>query len=221
MHWHEWYTLFLAQMKETTPLQWAAVFFSLAEVLLARVNNVWLYPTGILGTFIFLYPLIDAKLYADCALNVYYIVMSFYGWYYWIKKADKPPVKISWSGRTEWAVAIAMCTAGTAFLYWCLTVGLGLIFKNYTPSNVPFWDAWISATAWAGMWLLARRKIENWVLLNLSNIFAVPLYFYKSLPLFGCLTIVFFVIGTWGFFDWIRIFKKEKAGLAPKLSVAS
>jgi nicotinamide mononucleotide transporter len=212
MHWHEWYNLFLAQMKETTPLQWIAVALGVAEVLLARVNNVWLYPTGILGTFLGIYLLFDVKLYADCALNVYYIVMSFYGWYYWIKKADKPPVKIAWSNRTEWLITIAISLGGTVFLYLCLTKFL-YVFPHYTPSNVPFWDAWISATAWAGMWLLARRKIENWLLLNLSNIFAIPLLFYKKLPLFGCLTTFLFIIGVWGFIDWVRICKEEKSKL--------
>jgi nicotinamide mononucleotide transporter len=217
MHWHEWYSLFWAQMKETTPLQWIAVAFGVAEVLLARVNNVWLYPTGIIGTFLGIYLLFDVKLYADCALNVYYIVMSFYGWYYWIKKADKPPVKITWSNPTEWLITIAISIGGTAFLYYCLTVFLPIIFKNYTPSNVPFWDAWISATAWAGMWLLARRKIENWLLLNLSNIFAIPLLFYKKLPMFAGLTAFLFIIGVWGFIDWRRIYKQENA---PKLTPA-
>jgi nicotinamide mononucleotide transporter len=61
------------------------------------------------------------------------------------------------------------------------------------------------------MWLLARRKIENWLLLNLSNIFAVPLLFYKKLPLFGGLTIFLFIIGVWGFIDWVRIYNREKA----------
>jgi nicotinamide mononucleotide transporter len=209
MNMHQLIQLFLEQVKETTPLQWIAVVMGCAEVLLARVNNVWLYPTGIIGTVLGIYLLFDVKLYADCALNVYYVVMSFYGWYYWIKKADKPPVKIAWNSRNEWIVTIAISVGGTMFLYYCLTVLL-FVFKNYTPSNVPFWDAFISATAWAGMWLLARRKIENWLLLNLSNIFAIPLLFYKHLPLFGALTIFLFIIGTWGFVDWVKLYNKDK-----------
>jgi nicotinamide mononucleotide transporter len=214
MHWHEWYNLFITQMKETTPLQWIAVALGVAEVLLARVNNVWLYPTGILGTILGIYLLFDVKLYADCALNVYYIVMSFYGWYYWIKKADKPPVKIAWSNSAERLITLAIAFGGTVFLYFCLTKFL-FVFPHYTPSNVPFWDAWISATAWAGMWLLARRKIENWAWLNLSNIFAIPLLFYKQLPLFGCLTAFLFVIGVWGFIDWIKIYNRENPPAQP------
>jgi nicotinamide mononucleotide transporter len=73
---------------------------------------------------------------------------------------------------------------------------------------VPVWDAFVSATAWAGMWLLARRKVENWVFLNISNLFAVPLLFYKKLPMFAVLTVFLFVVACFGYFDWKR--KAEK-----------
>ena len=211
MHWQTVYNFFLEELHQTTPLQWIAIAFGVAEVLLARVNNVWLYPTGIIGTFLGIYLLLEVKLYAECLLSGYYIVMSFYGWYYWIKKANKPPVEITWSTRQEWWITIAIVVGGTAFFYINLTETLPRLFAGmYTPSNVPLWDAWVSATAWAGMWLLARRKIENWALLNLSNIFAVPLLFYKKLPLSALLVVFLFIIGTWGFFDWIKIYNKSR-----------
>jgi nicotinamide mononucleotide transporter len=172
------------------------------------------YPTGIIGTVLGIYILMNVKLYAECLLSGYYIVMSFYGWYYWIKKADKPPVEVTWSTRQEWLITLTISLGGTVVLYYTLTTLMPLLFKSYTPSNVPLWDAWVSATAWAGMWLLARRKIENWALLNLSNVFAVPLLFYKKLPLSALLVVFLFIIGTWGFFDWIKIYNKKNAQLA-------
>lgn len=199
---HQLLQLFIEQIKGTSPLEWMAVALGVAEVLLARVNNVWLYPTGIIGTFLGIYLLFEVQLYAECLLSGYYIVMSFYGWIYWLKKQNKPPVEISWSTRREWAITLAITFGGWVVLYF--------ILKNYTPSTVPVWDAFVSSSAWAGMWLLARRKIENWLLLNLSNIFAVPLLFYKKLPLFGGLTIFLFIIGVWGFIDWVRIYNKDR-----------
>lgn len=181
---------------------WVAIAFGVAEVLFARVNNVWLYPTGIIGTALSIYLLYDVKLYAECLLNAYYIVMSFYGWYYWIKKAGQPAVQVTWNTRNEWITTIAISLGGCVLLYF--------ILKNFTPSNVPLWDAWVSSTAWAGMWLLARRKIENWALLNLSNVFAVPLLFYKKLPLSALLVVFLFIIGCWGFFDWIKIYNRSR-----------
>ena len=98
-----------------------------------------------------------------------------------------------------------------------LSISLGgwlvlyLLLKNFTPSNVPVWDALVSSTAWAGMWLLARRKIENWILLNISNLFAIPLLFYKQLPLFALLTLFLFIIAFFGYFDWRRIYRRQPA----------
>jgi len=199
---HNWYQLFIDQIHETTFWEWAAVIFSVAEVLLAKVNNIWLYPTGIAGTFIGIYVLLIAGLYAESALNVYYVVMSFYGWIYWIKKRNEPPVKITWTTRREWIITLLIVFAGWAILY--------VLLKKYTTSNVPLWDSWVSSTAWAGMWLLARRKLENWILLNISNLFAIPLLCYKHLILFAALTLFLFVVAFFGFFDWLAIWKREK-----------
>ncbi|EHQ28100.1 nicotinamide riboside transporter PnuC [Mucilaginibacter paludis] len=203
MHWHDWYNLFIEQMKHTSLIEWLAVAFGVAEVLLARVNNIWLYPMGILGTVLGIYLLLDVQLYAESLLNVYYLVMSFYGWYLWVRKSDKPPVKISYSTAREWVVTMVIIIVGGVFLYYVL--------KTYTPSNVPALDAFVAATGWAGMWLLAKRKIENWVILNISNIVAIPLLFYKKLPMLAALTAFLFIVAIWGFFDWRKIYNKEKS----------
>jgi nicotinamide mononucleotide transporter len=198
---HHWIQLLIQQLQQTTLLEWLAVIFSVAEVLLARVNNVWLYPTGIMGTLIGIYVLLISGLYAESVLNVYYVVMSVYGWIFWLTKRGKIPVKISWCTKQEWIVVLAIVFVGWLILY--------LVLKHFTNSNVPVWDSFVSSTAWAGMWLLARRKIENWILLNISNLFAIPLLFYKSLVLFALLTLFLFVIAIWGYFDWRAIYRKE------------
>jgi len=199
---HNLVTLFIEQIKETTWVQWLAVALGVAEVLLARVNNIWLYPTGILATVLSIVLLMEAQLYAESALNVYYVVMSIYGWVYWIKKRDQPPVKVAWSNKNEWLISLAISLGGWAVLY--------MLLKNFTPSNVPVWDAFVSSTAWAGMWLLARRKIENWIFLNISNLFAVPLLFYKKLPMFAILTVFLFIVACFGYFEWKKVLKKDR-----------
>lgn len=201
-----WITLFEEQIRETTWLQWLAVLLGVAEVLFARVNNIWLYPTGIAGTLIAIYLLLTVQLYAESILNLYYLVMSVYGWIYWVKKKNEPPVKISWCNGRELAISLAITFVGWLVLY--------LLLKNFTPSNVPIWDAWVSSSAWAGMWLLARRKIENWIFLNVSNLFAIPLLLYKGLPMFAVLTTFLFAVAFWGFFEWKCILKKEKSTLS-------
>ena len=196
-----WLHLLAAQLKETDWLQWVGLLLGVGEVLLARANKIALYPTGIAGCVISIYLLLQAGLYGECLLTFYYIVMSFYGWWYWIKKKHFPPVKISYSTKKEWITVSAIVIIGYALLY--------CILKYFTPSTVPQWDALVSSTAWAGMWLLARRKIENWILLNISNALAIPLLFQKALPLYGLLTVFLFMVAVQSYFSWRKKIDKE------------
>lgn len=202
-----WLQLLLEQIRETGWLQWLAVFFGVAEVLLAKRNNVLLYPAGLIGTSLSIVLLLEAQLYAETLLSIYYIVISIYGWYFWIKKRNQPPVPVTYTTRKEWLICLLIIFGGWAILF--------LSIKNFTTSNVPGLDAWISSTAWAGTWLLARRKIENWLILNLSNLFAVPLLFYKNLPLFALLTVFLFVVAIFGYFDWKKVYQQERSSSLP------
>jgi len=198
---HQWLHLFIDQVNQTTLWEWVAVILGVAEVLLAKINNIWLYPTGIVGTITGIYILMLAGLYAESALSIYYIVMSVYGWVHWIKRRDAPPVKITLATKKEWIITILIVVVGWVVFY--------VLLKKFTTSNVPVWDAWVSSTAWAGMWLLARRKLENWILLNVSNLFAIPLLCYKHLIMFAALTLILFIVAFFGFFDWRAIWKKD------------
>lgn len=203
MQLQEWLKLFWQQIKETDVLNWTAVLLGVAEILLAKANKIWLYPAGIASTLLSVYILTVAGLYAESLLNVYYVVMSIYGWLYWIKKKNVPAVEITYCNRKDWKSVTAIVTVSFILLTWSL--------KKFTTSTVPFWDAWISATAWAGMWLLSKRKIENWILLNISNMFAIPLLLYKQLPLFAVLTFILFVVAIAGYFEWRKIIQQKNA----------
>ncbi len=201
MELQHWLQILLEQIRETGWLQWVAVFFGVAEVLLAKRNNVLLYPAGLIGTVLSIVLLLEAQLYAETLLNIYYIVMSIYGWWFWLRKRNEPAVPITYTTKPEWIITALITFGGWLFLY--------LVLKNFTPSNVPVWDAFVSASAWAGTWLLTRRKIENWLVLNLSNLFAVPLLFYKNLPMFALLTIFLFAVAIFGYFDWKKIYRQQ------------
>ncbi len=127
--------------------------------------------------------------------------MSIYGWWYWSKKKNEPPVKITYAGAADWIITGLIAGGGWLILF--------IILKEFTPSTVPAWDAWVSSTAWAGMWLLAKRKVENWILLNLSNAFAIPLLIQKELPLFALLTLFLFIVACFGYVSWLRTVRME------------
>lgn len=198
---NEWLELFRQELIHIDAIQLAVLVLGVSEVLLARANSIYLYPTGIGATVLAIYSLFTVGLYAECLLYGYYLVMSIYGWWYWKAKKEGKPVKITLSTRNDWVITLSITFVGSVALYFFLT--------SFTDSEVPVWDAWVSATGWAGMWLLARRKVENWILLNISNAFAIPLLFYKGLPLLALLTIFLFIIACIGYFDWLKIARKN------------
>ena len=185
----------------TSWLERFSVLCSIIQVLLSKNNKISNYLFGILGIISGMYVLFGAKLYADIALNMYYLVMSIYGWWYWKtnKEASEQPITRCTSNELKMVIGIVI--AAFVVLYYFL------IF--FTDSDVPVWDAWVSCTAWAGMWLLARRKIENWILLNISNAFAIPLLIHKDLYLFALLTTFLFIVAIFGYFKWAKIMKIE------------
>jgi len=209
MNLQDWWHLLVKQILETGLLVWISVLLSVAEVLFAKANKIWLYPTGIAGTLLAIYILFVAGLFAECLLNGYYVVMSIYGWWYWVRKKNSPPVNITYCTAKEWLQVIVF-TIGVFVL-------LDILLKKFTSSTVPLMDAWVSATAWVGMWLLAKRKIENWILLNISNIFAIPLLFYKQLALYSVLTIFLFIVAIFGYIEWRKIVKGESINAAPAI----
>lgn len=203
MHIAEGFRIFQQQVVETPLLQWTGVCFGVAEVLLAKANKVLLYPCGIISVFITIIVLFEAGLYAEIALNIYYLIMSVYGWHHWLKSKNKQVLPISYSTNKDLIFTFMIILTGLPFLYFTL--------KHFTDSTVPFWDAWVSVTAWAGMWLLTKRKLENWVLLNISNAFAIPLLIHKNLILYALLTLFLFVVAIFGYKSWKAILYKNNS----------
>lgn len=183
-------------------LEIVAAIFGAISVVCSKENSIWLYPTGLVSTGIYVYLLSrdQFKLYADATLNAYYFVMSVYGWYHWAKKSSsEPEVPVAWATRKDWIITVLITLAGWSIFYYLLT--------HFSNSDVPAIDAFVSASACAGMWLLAQRRIENWLLLNLSNLVAIPLLFYKHLLPTALLTIFLFIVAVMGYFSWKKLAK--------------
>ncbi|QBQ41802.1 nicotinamide riboside transporter PnuC [Sphingobacterium psychroaquaticum] len=189
-------------LQQTSWLERIAVLFGVTQVLLSKRNKISNYFFGIISILLTISVLYSAKLYAEILLNMYYLVMSVYGLWYWRGQRTAVPVQITRSTPSEWKIVSAIVVVGYFALY--------LVLRYFTNSDVPMMDAIVSSTAWAGMWLLAKRKLENWILLNISNIIAIPLLFYKGLFLFALLTLVLFIIAIFGYLEWKRIMANQK-----------
>lgn len=191
-------------LSKTTWVEWFGVFFSVIQVLLAQRNNINNYLFGIAGIVLAMYVKFHAKLYAEFALDFYYLIMSVYGWIFWKYGKQQSETPISFASKNEWLKAALI--VGVAFTLFFV------FLTHFTDSDVPFLDSIVTAFAWAGMWLMAKRKIENWIFLNISNFIAVPLLIHKELYLFAGLTAFLFIVAIFGYRNWYRLIKNQQNG---------
>lgn len=195
MHMEEIWRQFADGLLATSWLEYVAVFFGIASVLFSRLENIWVYPTGLVNTTIYIYLSFVAGLYAEAGVNFYYTVMSIAGWAMWAMKKDGQTVlQITRSTRAEWALSLS-------FFAVCWLI-LFLILRHWTNSTVPAADAFASAAAYTGMYLMTRKKLENWLWWIVTNIASIPLYFIKGFVFTGFQYLVFLVLAVMGYFEW-------------------
>lgn len=190
---------FLSNVRQTQWPEWVSTVAQIASVWYARKNNVLVYPTGILGVLLAAYVyffMVYPALYADGALNIYYFLMSVYGWYNWVQKKNNTELTypISWCTRPQLWVGL-----GFFVFFWAL---IYFVLIRFTDSNTPILDSLVSSSAITAMWWMAKRKIESWWAWIFSNIVAIPLNFYKELMLFSLMYVLFLAMAWWGFVEW-------------------
>lgn len=203
MSFTEIYHQFIQDFRQFSMLELISTILQLASVWYAKKNNILVYPTGIIGVAIAAYVCLVAQLYADSVLNIFYVVMSIYGWYHWVLKKDNTYMyPISWCNKFEYLIGAILFIIGWAGIYFLL--------KNYTNSTVPILDSFVSSSAITAMWWMALRKIENWIAWIISDLVAIPLFFYKHLVLFAVMFVLFLILAVSGLLEWLKKYKVEK-----------
>jgi nicotinamide mononucleotide transporter len=187
-------------------LELTAVFFGVVSVLYAKKNNVLVYPSGIIGSAIFVYLLIKWGLFGDFIINIFYVVMSVYGWYLWTRKAEgKNLLNISQTNRKEKIIASIIFI--TVFIFiWIIYIAFDK-FDNWTA----YVDTLTTAIFFSGMWLMAKRKIENWIFWIVGDIITIPLYFYKGLTMSSFLYLIYTFIAIAGYLAWRKSIEESKS----------
>jgi nicotinamide mononucleotide transporter len=185
-------------------LEITAVVFGIISVLFARKNNILVYPTGLISTLIFIYILYNFKLYGEFIINIYYSVMSILGWYLWSRRNN---------GQEEFPISIMNSKeykiSGLIFTATLLFIALVYHFFDKFTDLTAYVDAFTTALFFVGMWLMAKRKIENWIVWIIADIISVPLYFFKGLTVSSLQFIVFTIIAVLGYREW-KIFLQKK-----------
>lgn len=184
-------------MKQTTFLEYIAVVFGIASVIFYRLENILVYPVGMINTSIYIYLYITHGLYADASVNFYYTVMSIVGWKMWAKnKRAASTLIITKSSTKDWISAFIFFGVCWIILY--------IILKNFTDSTVPKADSFTSAAAFTGMWLMNKKKTESWVWWIITDFASIPLNFYKHLVFTSFQYLIFLILAFMGYITWMK-----------------
>lgn len=192
----------LENIRQTTAIEATAVLFGLASVWFEKKENILVYPLGIVSVLLYVYITYHAKLYADMGINTFYFVMSIYGWFMWTRGGEGgKKLSISYSGFKGNLVNFIAVAVAYAILWYLLSY--------HTNSDVPVWDAMTTSFFVVGMYLMALKKIENWIAWMIGNFISIPLYAYKGLVFTSVQFVVFFIIAVLGYFEWRKRYSKE------------
>ena len=200
MSFQEIWQQFIEGMKNTTWLEYIAVFAGIASVWYSRIENILVYPVGLINTIIYVWLSVEGQLFGEASVNLYYTVMSIYGWMLWTKK-DKEQhiiVHVKFSDRRWWFYQLAFF----AIFYLAIFISLSYLKRSFAPGAIPWADAFASATAFTGMWLMTKKKVESWYWWIATNIASIPLYFVKHYVFTSVYYFVLLIMEVWGLMEW-------------------
>jgi nicotinamide mononucleotide transporter len=200
---------FLDGMRQTGWLEYIAVFAGIASVWFSKKEQVLVYPVGLINTVIYIYLSLKGHLIGEASVNLYYTIMSVYGWYIWTQKDQRhqPLLHIRFSGQRDWYIQIGLFV----FFYAAIYLVLSYLKQNFAPGALPWADAFASATAYTGMWLMTRKKVESWYWWIATNIASIPLYFVKGYVFTSVYYAILLVLAIQGLQAW-----KKKAQTNPQ-----
>lgn len=203
-------------------LELIAVVFGVASVLLARKTNILVFPVGLVSTGLFVYLLWEWQLFGDMLINAYYTAMSLYGWYNWSKNkhaadtdknTDSSGVTVERIQARDIPIMLTLAVASAAFValvyYLRPVINNGFSFDGavlglHLFTWVDYTDMLTTALFLIAMYLMALRKIENWLVWIVADAISVPLYFYKGYTFTSLQYVIFTLIAIWAYYEWKR-----------------
>jgi nicotinamide mononucleotide transporter len=191
---------FLADIGHTKWYEYLAVFAGIISVWFSRIENIWVYPIGLINTIIYIYISLHGSLPGEASVNCYYTVMSIIGWYKWNQKDTQHHLvlHITKSSRKEWIEQLLFFTA----FYIVIFVSLTFFKKYFLDGAIPWADALASASAFTGMWLMTKKKTESWIWWIITNITSIPLYFVKHYVFTSIYYLILLVLAVMGLIEW-------------------
>jgi nicotinamide mononucleotide transporter len=184
-------------------LEFLAFVFGIASVFYAKKENILVYPTGLVTTVITVYLLYQAKYFADMTINIYYSVMSVYGWYKWTSKSNGPDLEITRTTHREKVIGVLLFIATALITY--------LVYKffDYKLEIPNYIDIFTSGLFFTAMWYMALKKIENWTLWIIGDCIVVPLFAYRGLWMLSLQYLIFTILAIMAYLEWKRTLQQK------------
>lgn len=180
-------------------------FFGIISVYYAKKENILVYPTGIIATVLTVYLLYTAGYFADMSINIYFSVMSIYGWINWSRKKEgKPAIHISRTTTREKIIGILLFFLTIVVTY----IVYHLFGQEIKPEN--YIDIFTSGIFFTGMWYMAMKKIENWTLWIIGDLIAIPLYGYRGLGMLSVQYVIFTILAILAYLEWRKILNNNQ-----------
>lgn len=186
-------------------LEVIAVFFGVLSVYFAKRGKIWVFPTGVISTAIYIYITFMVGYYGDFIINIYYTFMSFYGWILWSNVAAKDELKIQWATKKDW-----LWTAIIFIFTMVFIAGIYLYFEKFE-NWTNYFDVLTTGLAFGSMFLMARKKVDNWIGWILTDLISIPLYIEKQLGFTALQFFIFLILAILGYFAWKRSVGKVSA----------
>lgn len=217
------YDLFVRPYESYTSLQIlleaSGAVFGILSVYFSIKKNIWVYPTGIISTLIYVYILFNFGLLGDCMINVYYTIMSIYGWILWARNSeDHIHVDVTWATKKEWLFGVLL------FIISFTLVTVVYYYKPYIDNQFSMkgtslglyhldWANWLDVITTSiflvGMWFMAKRRIENWIFWIIGDLICIPMMIFKGLGITSVQYLVFTIMAILGYVNWKKSFKEK------------
>lgn len=205
----DFYDSIIAALQAMSLVEVIGVITGIAGVWLAARQSIWTWPISVVSVTAYVFVFYEARLYADMGLNAFYIITSFYGWYEWLYGGSgHTERKVTRVGQREFWVMIALAVVFTA--------SLGYFLDNYTNADLSYTDSGTTAVSLMAYWMMAKKRLENWLVWLAVDVVYIGVFTYKELYLTAILYFIFLILATIGYLDWKRDMEKEAAAPVTK-----
>ena len=195
--------LVVAYITASTPLEIVATVTGLLSVWLTARENIWAWPTGLVSVACFFYMFFEVKLYADMTLQVFFFVLSIYGWIIWLTKRGTAKVRPTRRINPKLAIALSISLFG-------FSAAWGYLLSQFTDASIPYMDAFIATLSLIAQYLLSNKVLENWYCWLLVDVLSIGMYAYKGLYALTFLYVIFLGIAALGLYSWKKQWKAQQ-----------